>query len=234
MTRPLISCIIPVHNGERYLAEAIESILGQTWKELEVIVADDGSTDGSRRVAQSFGEAVQVVGGPQAGPSAARNRGIAASSGQFVAFLDADDLWPSHKLSRQMERFGERPELDISVGWVQNFWDETVRHEEEAARAHGLLKPTVGYVAGTMLARAQVFATVGLFDPARSHGESMEWFLRVREHGLVVEALHEVLLHRRIHAANRSRHLQEESRDEFLRLIKRTLDRRRMNEREAE
>ncbi len=227
MTGPLISCIIPVYNGEDYLGEAIESVLQQSWKALEIVVSDDGSTDGSREVARSYGTSIRLIAADNAGHAAARNRGIAASSGELLAFLDADDRWHPGKLALQMERFRQRPETDIIVGLVQNFWDEGLGHEEERFQGHRILQPIMGYVPGVMLAKREAFATVGPFNETLAHADAMEWFIRCREKGLVVEALQEVLLYRRIHAANRSRLLQDDSREEYLELIKSVLDRRR-------
>ena len=100
MTKPnLISCIVPVFNGERYLAEALDSILAQTWRPLEVIVVDDGSTDGTAHIAAGYGAEVSYIHQANAGPAAARNRGLDAARGEFIAFLDADDLWHKDKLS---------------------------------------------------------------------------------------------------------------------------------------
>jgi glycosyltransferase involved in cell wall biosynthesis len=118
----VVSCIVPVYNGERYLAEALESILGQTYRSLEVIVVDDGSTDGTAAVLATYRQRITCLHQTNAGHAAARNRGLAVARGEFVAFLDADDLWHPEKLARQMARFQARPELDASVTHVQNFW----------------------------------------------------------------------------------------------------------------
>src|SRR5690349_1953676 len=122
MKLPLISCIIPVFNGERYLAEAIESILKQSYRPLEIIISDDGSADRTAAVANGFSDHVRYIWQPNAGQAAARNTGLASSHGEFVAFLDADDLWHREKLERQMGRFRARPELDYCLAHVQNFW----------------------------------------------------------------------------------------------------------------
>jgi glycosyltransferase involved in cell wall biosynthesis len=111
MSTPLVSCIVPVFNGERYLAEALDSVLGQTYRALEVIVVDDGSTDGTPAVVRTFGARVRCVTQPNAGLAAARNRGLAAATAELVAFLDADDLWLPEKIACQMERFRAHPEL---------------------------------------------------------------------------------------------------------------------------
>ena len=230
MKGPLISCVIPVFNGERFLREAIESILAQSYESVEIVVVDDGSTDGSREVAATFGARVRSISQENAGPAAAKNTGIEESTGAYLAFLDADDLWVPEKLELQMERFAARPELDISVGQVQNFWDEEVRHEAARFRDHRISRPLPGFSAGTLLAPRSVFDRLGPFDPGRAHGDAVEWFARARAAGLTVEMIPRPLLRRRMHAGNRSRVRQDESRDEFLDLVKTLLDRRRGRE----
>ena len=100
MKRQLISCIVPVFNGELYLAEALESILKQSYRPLEIIVADDGSTDGTEAIVARFGTQVRYLYQPNSGPATARNLGLGAVRGEFVGFLDADDLWHPEKLER--------------------------------------------------------------------------------------------------------------------------------------
>ena len=102
---PLISCIIPVYNGQRFLAESLDSIFAQTYRPLEVIVCDDGSTDGTAHVAAEYPQPLVYIHQPNQGSPRARNCGIRAAKGDFLAFLDADDLWRSEKLTRQMARF---------------------------------------------------------------------------------------------------------------------------------
>lgn len=102
---PLISCIVPVYNGEKYLDETLDSIFAQTYRPLEVIVIDDGSTDGTGNLVKARTEEVIYVLQDNAGPAAARNVGIATASADYLAFIDADDLWLPDKLTRQMELF---------------------------------------------------------------------------------------------------------------------------------
>ena len=111
--KPLVSCIVPVFNGERYLAEALDSILAQTYRPVDLIVVDDGSTDGTAQVAAGYGERITYLYQENSGPAAARNKGIDAAQGEFVAFLDADDVWHEEKLARQMVRFDARRELGV-------------------------------------------------------------------------------------------------------------------------
>jgi len=103
MSEPLVSVIIPVWKWGAFLAEAVESVLNQTYPPHEVIVVDDGSTDGSAGVVKNFGASVSIVFKPGAGAAAARNQGLELAGGDFFAFLDADDIWVKDKLARQME-----------------------------------------------------------------------------------------------------------------------------------
>lgn len=227
MSAPLISCIVPTYNGERYLSEALDSVLAQTHRPLELIVADDGSTDGTARVAKSYGERVRFVSQANAGPAAARNLGVRSAEGEFVAFLDQDDLWRPEKLVRQLERFTARPELDISVTHVQRFWISELGDQAEQFRDHRLARPLPGYITGTLLARRALFDRVGLFDLGLRYGDAMEWFLRATECGAVSELLPDVLLLHRMHARNLSQAEASGSRSEFLTILKKNLDQRR-------
>jgi glycosyltransferase involved in cell wall biosynthesis len=228
MEQPLISCIVPVFNGERYLREALDSILAQTYRPLEIVIADDGSTDGTAAVVATFGDQVRYIRQANQSPSSARNLGIRVASGDFIAFLDADDLWHPEKLERQLARFKTRPELDCCVTHAQNFWIAEMVAEAEKYQQHRISRPLPGYVTGTLMARRALFDRVGLFNPALAHGDSTDWFLRAAEHGAIMEVLTDVLLFRRLHPLNRSRVRAVRSRDEFLRLLKLSLDRKRV------
>lgn len=227
MKAPLISCIIPTFNGERYLREALDSILAQDHRPVEIIVADDGSTDRTIAVTASYGDPVRYVQQLNQGPAAARNLGWGEARGEFVAFLDQDDLWHPEKLRRQFARFESRPELDVSVTYMRLFWDQAVRVEEENFRRDRRTCDLPGYITGTLLARRSLFETVGGFDPALRHGDSMGWFLRAMEEGANIELSSDVLLYHRIHQSNLSRREISNSRDEFLRILKASLDRKR-------
>lgn len=228
MTRaPLVSCIVPVFNGERHLREAIASIRAQTHGPLEIIVVDDGSTDATGSVARSFGDAVRYVAQPNAGPAAARNTGIANATGELIAFLDADDRWHPEKLARQMECFQHQPALDVCLAHVQNFWVEELREEAEQWREHFRAQPIAGYTSVALLARADVFARVGVYEARLKHGADADWFARAEEAGAAIAVLDDVLVYRRLHPENRSRVWSDRSQEEILRVMKSIVDRRR-------
>lgn len=227
MKPTLISCIVPVFNGERYIGEALDSILAQTYRRLEIIVADDGSTDGTASVVADYGKQIRFLQQPTTGPPATRNLGLRKAQGEFVAFLDADDLWHPEKLARQMARFQARPDLDLCVAHMQNFWIPELLEEAARFKDHRRGQPMAGYYTGTLLARHTLFDTVGPFNTTLWHGDATDWFLRAAEGGAVIELLPNVLTYHRMHTANLSRRMAAASQDEYLRIVKASLDRRR-------
>ena len=223
--QPLISCIVPVFNGVRYLAEALESILNQTYRPLEIIVVDDGSTDQTPAVIRRYSDRIRSIHQDNAGPAKARNRGLGESGGDFVAFLDADDLWHPEKLERQAARFRARPELDVCVTHVQNFWIPELEKEKVRLQNHRFAQPLPGYAMQALLARRSVFERVGRFDDSLRAADDTDWFLRAFEQGAVLEILPDVLVHRRLHDKNLSRSALAYS--ALLQVIKNSLDRKR-------
>jgi len=229
MEAALVSCILPVYNGESYLREAIESILAQTYAPLEVIVVDDGSEDATPAVAQSYGQQLRYVRQANAGPAAARNRGIGMAAGQFVAFQDADDRWHPEKLARQMARFAARSELGLCSAHVQNYWIPELKEEAERFRNHPFAHPVPGYAPPSLLVRRTLFDTVGEFNAELRLSSDTDWYLRAVERGVVMEMLSEVLVYRRWHKTNISRL----SRQKLVEVVKASLNRRRQGEGEG-
>lgn len=220
----LISCIVPVFNGERFIAAALDSIFAQTYATIEVIVVDDGSTDDTAEVAAGFGARVNYLHQENAGQIAAQNRGVAAARGAFIAFLDADDLWHEEKLARQMALFEARPKLDICNAHMKDFWEEEVAQEAESL-PH-LAAPRVGVVQ-SYLVRRSLFDRVGMIDETMEHRGWTDWCVRAVDSGAVSETMSDILVYRRIHGDNMSRHRSGADNEEFLRMVKATLDRRR-------
>ena len=220
---PTVSCILPVYNGERFLAEALESVLAQSYPLQEILVVDDGSTDGTRALVESYvaksAEQVRYLWQTNAGPAAARNLGITHTTGEFVTFIDADDLWHLEKTARQVAHFDARPDLGVSVTHVQNFWMEELREEEERMRDHPRSKPMAGYVTQSIMVRRTLFNEVGLLNVDLKHGDDTDWFMRAQEQKVLIDLLPDVLVSRRLHRDNRSRVHAKQSQQEYLKIL---------------
>lgn len=221
-----MTCIIPVFNGERYVREAIETVLAQRHAPLDIIVVDDGSTDRTAEAVRAVDARVRYVRQTNAGPAAARNLGIELARGEYVAFLDCDDRWYSEKLTRQLAMFLERPEVDCCFTYARLFRDGQ-GEDTEPAEAGGERIETGGCAGSSLLARRHVFERVGSFAADLPHAAAVEWFERARACGVVTATLREVLVDRRVHEDSFSRSQTERSHEEFLQLVKRSLDRRR-------
>lgn len=200
-----VSCIVPVHNGAPFLAAAIDSVLAQTHRPLEVIVVDNMSTDDSAEIAAGYGDPVRVVQAAPLGPPIARNHGIRAARMPLVAFLDADDLFHPEKLERQVAHLASRADLDISLCVAENFWEPGLEDEQRRYAELGRNRATHAF--GTLLTSREVLDRVGPIDEGLPHGDQIEWFVRARAAGAVMEALPEVLMFRRMHPASRSHQL---------------------------
>jgi glycosyltransferase involved in cell wall biosynthesis len=227
VTIPLVSCIVPCFNGARFLDEAIQSILEQTHRPLEVIVVDDGSTDESAEVASRYGDAVRYRWQENRGPGAACNTGVAMAQGEFVAFLEQDDLWIPWKTRRQLKEFERHPELDYCVAHIQNFWVPELQREAERYRNHAAMRPVAGYVVQTLMARRDLFERFTCFNEELRFAFAGDWFLRAADAGIAGALIPDTLVHRRLHQGNYSRVHRAASHDQFLHVIKATLDRRR-------
>jgi len=220
-----VSVIIPVYNCKRYLGEAIESALAQTYRPIEVIVLDDGSTDGSADVAKRFAPLVRYDFQPNSGAGAARNRGVGLAQGSFLAFLDADDLWAEDKLTRQMAAFDDDPELAMVFGYVKQFYSPEL--DERVKKRIGLPVETMpGHHVGTMLIKRDAFLRVGMFETGWQMGEFIDWHARAMELGLKSSMLPEIVMKRRIHMNNMGRRERKHQTD-YVRILKVALDRRR-------
>jgi len=221
-----ITCILPVFNGERFLAEAIRSVLDQEYPDLEIIVVDDGSTDGTREVLARFGDGIRLLRQEHAGVAAARNLGLAEARAEYLAFQDADDLWMPGKLEIQEKCFREQPDLEMCVGLIQNFWMDEVLEEETGYGGSRFSAPIPGFSLVCLLARKALFDRVGPFDTSLRVGSDNDWFLRARDLGAIDHTVPDLLARRRLHAGNLTRE-DLSSRETLLRNLKASLDRRR-------
>jgi glycosyltransferase involved in cell wall biosynthesis len=220
MSELLVSVIMPVYNGERYLGEAIESVLAQTYGPIELIVIDDGSLDSSSRIAKGF-PSVRYAVQANLGVGAALNHGIHLAQGDFLAFLDADDLWAENKTARQMSAFQEDPELDMVFGHVEQFLSPEVNGHYAMT---GIYR---GYLKGAMLIKKNSFSRAGQYETKVVIGDFIAWYARAIDSGLKSLMLSDIVLKRRIHKHNMGT-LQREHQADYVRVLKETLDRRRI------
>ena len=216
---PLVSVVIPVFNGERFLREAVQSVLDQRYSPVEIVIVDDGSTDGTETVARSFSETVRYLKQTNKGPAAARNRGIEHAQGSLLAFADADDLWPPDKLKLQLSYLIEDPAIEIVMGRIQQVF-------VGADQGEPFGDPAFSVNLGSAIIRKSVFERVGLFDETMRYSEDVDWFMRAREGGAAIKTIDAVTLLYRQHDQNMTRG-KSTSELNVLKALKRSLDRRR-------
>jgi glycosyltransferase involved in cell wall biosynthesis len=225
-SRPLVGVVIPVWNGERYLSEAIESVLGQTHDAVDIVVVDDGSQDSSADIAGRYAPDVRVVRCPHRGSAAARNTGTEAVRGDFVALLDHDDLWPARKLEIQLAAFGSPEPPDIVFGHVREFISPEIP-ARAARRLRCTPEPRPAKLSGTMLATRAAVDRVGPTSTEWISADFLAWLLAARRLGLREIMLPDHVLSRRVHELNVKNHGSELPRSEYLRILKAALDQNR-------
>jgi glycosyltransferase involved in cell wall biosynthesis len=217
----LVTVIVAAYNGERFLSQALESVFSQDYDPFEVVFVDDGSTDGTGEIAQSF--PVRYLHQENQGLPAARNAALRVARGEFVAFADDDDLLPPSKLTVQARYLSEHPETGCVLGrqeWIV----------EDGVQAPELKRDTIfGELGGIQLVSAMfrraVLDELGGFDPTYRYAEDRDLFVRMRERGVEIEVLPDVVLHKRLHGSNMTMN-QPESHP-LLRSLKEKLERER-------
>ncbi|MFN2420805.1 MAG: glycosyltransferase family A protein [Gemmatimonadota bacterium] len=223
--------LIPCHNAAPYVEEALESAFSQEVDLHEVVVVDDGSTDGTGDQVRAFGDRVRYQWQANTGISGARNAALAQATGDLIAFLDADDVWPQGSLRARLAALREDDRIDYAFGKVEQFVSPEVaeavvaRHRAAAASAvFGAAR-----LAGAMLIRRRTFERVGGFDTSLRIGETLDWVARADDLGIRNQCLPELVLRRRLHATN-SGLTHQANRTDYLVVARAALARRRRAE----
>lgn len=215
-----ISLVIPCFNGAAFIGEAIETALAQTRPPDEIIVIDDGSTDGSADVVRRYPARIGYIRQENGGEASARNRGLGAASGALVAFLDADDLWLPTSLETLLALLDDMTAAGFAFGRTEQFVSPG------CSRRLGPQAPVAAPLAGATLFRRSAFDAAGLFDPAIRLGAMIDWLSRARGAGVGSVATSEIVLKRRIHDSN-SVHDSERLKADYLRALRSAVQRSR-------
>jgi glycosyltransferase involved in cell wall biosynthesis len=224
MTRPLVSVVIAVKDGERFLASAISSVLEQDYQPFEIIVIDGQSVDNTAPIAKSF-EEVRYICQVNQGIADAYNVGVEAARGEFIAFLSHDDLWTPDKLDVQVNYMLNRPGIQYTVARVK-FFLEPGCSIPPGFRRELLEGDHVGRIMETLVARRPLFDAIGKFDPQLTISEDADWFARASDHKVPTAVIPQVLLWKRVHDTNASLDVDLGHRD-LLKALRRSVTRKR-------
>ena len=199
---PLVSVVIPAFNSEQFLSAALESVFVQDYRPMDVIVVDDGSVDRTGEIARSYSQVRYFLQANQ-GHAAAKNAGIAAARGEFIAFLDADDLWLPNKLSMQIGYLLQHPQVGYVIARMHVIVETGAEWPAHLNREHYLQDP-VCYLPSALLMRKNIIHKVGLFDLRYRYSDDGDWFLRANDVGVPMAVIPQVLVQKRIHSLNQS------------------------------
>ncbi len=220
MKNPLVSVIITVYNGERYLAEAIESVLAQTQKPDEIIVVDGESQDNTEKIAKSYRQ-VHYIRDNKRGLANARNMGIDVCEGELIAFLDHDDRWTPNKLKVQIGYLINNPKVQYVNALVKLFLE--LGYTLRPGYTRELLnRAMIGRTPGTLVARKSLFDQIGRFSTDFDIGCDVEWFTRAKDNNIPMAVIPEVLLNKRLHNTNLSGNVQV-NRQELFKIARRSI-----------
>jgi glycosyltransferase involved in cell wall biosynthesis len=224
LSNPLVSVIVAVRNGERFIASAIRSILNQDYRPVEIIVVDGHSQDGTAVIARSF-EHVHYVAQRNRGIADAYNLGITAARGEIIAFLSHDDLWMPGKLALQVNHLQKHPDIQYSITMIEYFV-EPGSEIPPGFKKELFAGPHVGHIMETLVARKTLFDLIGGFDSGMALAEDADWYARANDHGVPMAIIPEVLLRKRVHGDNASSDAQTSNR-ELLKALKRSIERKK-------
>ena len=224
ITTSQISVIIPIYNDALYIQEAITSVLSQGIEKLEIIIIDDGSTDNFEEKIKGFNDPrIRLIKQINSGASAARNNGIRHANGEYIAFLDADDIWAPNKLKLQLEVLINRTDINMVYGQVKEFYDTSIKGRTDLQKE---VKTFVGYSPIALLISKSDFLRVGDFQSKWKVAEFIDWYDRAKYVGLSEVLLPDVLAFRRIHSGNIDR-LHRPDAKQYVAVLKEALDRKR-------
>ena len=223
--QPLVSVIIPVYNREKFLAAAIDSVFSQTYRPIQVIIVDDGSTDRSGAIARSYKD-VEYIYQENQGVSVARNKGVDAAQGEFIAFLDSDDLWLPHKLETQIKYMLQHPEVDITSTKIENFIEAGAEMPSWFNLEDYVKVIDQRIILPTMVMRKVVFLQVGYFLPDWRSGEDTEWIWRSRDFNVSTYQMSEIFTLRRLHGENLSLKTRAEQKTNLFRIMRGSIKRK--------
>lgn len=219
-----VSTIIPVYNGEAYLAEAVESVQRQNCEPLEIIIVDDGSMDGTAKITAALKGNVCYFYQFNSGPPVARNKGLRMALGNVIAFLDADDLWSENKLDIQLAHLARDSSLEIILGYTQLIRPSKSEHNKITYEKH--LEPWPAMSLGSAIMRKSVFDKVGFFDEAQVYDDDVDWLLRAKELSINTLIHPEITQFYRRHKDNITNQRQLDQKY-FIGALKKSIDRRR-------
>lgn len=215
--RPLLSVIMPTHNRAEFIRESIESALGQTWAPLELIVVDNGSTDGTSEILAQFGDRIRVLHRDNRGPSPARNLGLSVARGKYVGFLDSDDLWEPDMAARAIAHLEQHPKQPlVAGGWT--LIDPRGRFLNRGT-APAELRPILrerflwrlllcnAFPIHAVIVRRDAIERAGGFDDDLPGGEDWDLWIRIAALGESADALEGVFAHYRRHPGGATRNL---------------------------
>lgn len=192
--RPLISVIIPIYNGEKFIENLIAQLNIQDYSPLEVIVIDDGSIDRTAQILSNYTH-LNYIYQENAGPAVARNSGLKKAQGEFIAFLDCDDLWSETHLKSLIQLFNDDFELGIVKGKIQN---QTLIHQI----TENIDEPYFNCLLGSCIIRKSIFDKIGSFDEELMFCEDMDWFTRAWENNILLKKIDKISLYYRRHEHN--------------------------------
>ncbi len=223
---PLVSVIMPAFNSARFVAQAIESVLAQTYPSFELIVINDGSTDETEQILVPYEHQIRLIHQPNQGASVARNTGIQAAQGKYILFVDADDIIPAHKLVTQVALLEANPDLGLVYsGWQYVTEDGLhitgeIRPGKEGNLLKDLLLRRFFCVIGSPLVRREWLDKVGFFDPSLALAEDTDLWTRLAYAGCHFGYINEPLYQYRMVTSSLTHHVERQIKNEFARLDK--------------